>query len=115
MGVHLNRDAGTRSERSQKQFVRLRARIIAAVRTWFVILERVRADGYVLDERHRSGIDRHVSGIFPLSICWFADQKKPSARRVPTRRTQSASPFFEFGSRAKESAQLRSAHWGSKI
>jgi len=62
MGVHLNSDAGTRSERSQKQFVRLRARIIAAVRTWFVRLERVRADGYVLDERHRSRIDKHVPG-----------------------------------------------------
>src|ERR1700730_9354878 len=59
IGVHLNSDAGTRSERRQKQFVRLRARIIAA-RTWFVRLERVRADGYILDEPH-CRIYRHVS------------------------------------------------------
>src|SRR5579864_942242 len=60
-GVHLNCNAGTRAERSQEQFVRVEAQVIAAGRNWFVRLEHVRADRYILNESHRSGVYTHIS------------------------------------------------------
>src|SRR4029077_10816922 len=60
--VHMARDTGTRAEGTQEEFVRIGASITAAVRDWFVRLEHVRSDGYILGESHRFGIYRHISG-----------------------------------------------------
>jgi hypothetical protein len=67
--VHLNGDTGASPERSQKQFLRVRTRIIAAVLTVLVHLEGMRADEHVLDESRRSGLYTDISEPFPPSMC----------------------------------------------
>src|ERR1700733_2042220 len=65
VGIHLNSDSGTRSQRGQNQFERFRPRILATVLARFVRLKPMRPGGYVLDKSQRSGIygyiSRHIS------------------------------------------------------
>src|ERR1017187_961851 len=66
VGIHLNSDAGTRSQRGQDQFERVRPRVFATVLARFVPLEHMRADGYVLDKSQRSRIYGYISRHIPL-------------------------------------------------
>src|SRR5271166_6346570 len=68
-GVHLHRRTGTRSQRGQDQFERVRTRVFATVLARFVPLEHMRADGYVLDKSQRSRIYGYISRHIPPCIC----------------------------------------------
>src|ERR1700729_3574773 len=71
VGIHLNSDTGTRSQRGQDQFERVRPRVFATDLARFVRLEHMRVDGYVLDKSQRSGICRYISRhISSLSYCY---------------------------------------------
>src|ERR1700722_12945133 len=73
VGIHLNSYTGTRSQRGQEQFVRVRPRVFATVLVRFVPLEHMRADGYVLDKSQRFAIyvyiSRHIPPLYlPVSV-----------------------------------------------
>src|ERR1700722_4423764 len=71
VGIHLNSDTGTRSQRGQNQFERFRPRVFATVLAWFVRLKHMRVDGYVLDKSQRSGIYRYISRHISRHISSF--------------------------------------------
>src|SRR5579864_6424464 len=96
-GVHLNCNAGTRAERSQEQFVRVEAQVIAAGRNWFVRLEHVRADRYILNESHRSGVYTHISRHISSQRLPVCASQKPIARQVPTGCIRCRFVFLELG------------------
>src|ERR1700690_3526169 len=66
VGIHLNSGTGTRSQRRQDQFERVRPRVFATVLARFVPLETMGADGYVLDKSQRSGLYGYISIHIPL-------------------------------------------------
>ena len=67
-GKHLYGDGGARAERRQKQLVRIRGTITAAHRNRLIRLQRMRADGNILDVLVRAGLDCNDSFHSPSSL-----------------------------------------------
>ncbi len=78
LSIHLNRDVGTCSQRGHEQLVRVRTRVITADIAWFIGLERMRANGYILGVFQRPGIYGYISGHSLCSSSYSAAHRENS-------------------------------------
>src|ERR1700745_2071642 len=76
VGIHLNSDTGTRSQRGKKQFVRTGPGVLAAVLPRFIRMEQMMIDGDVLDKSHRSRSNGYASRHFPPLKIRFTNRKE---------------------------------------